>query len=371
MRSASVPRVVLASLGVVLGSLFQSTGTASAAPSDPTGITTETKAGTASATIGWTAPAGVTRYRVRAYVGNVAVKVSPVLAASAVRYTFTGLEYRIPYTLKVQAGDASSWGSEVGTDPASTVTPVAAPPSAPGRPTVLVVADNRIEVKWSAPASTGGAPIDSYLVQMWKDGKMHQEPVVAKERLYEFDTKDKKNPISVTVKAVNSMAQVSPESEESESVVAELKAAVAVALSPPANNPPQNNPSQNNPSQTPGPLVQAPIAAAPPAVETGSPAASAPSVTAPRYTKSVRLNSSTTTSTLLKLSGIRTTRSSKVTYSILSSSRRVCTSTRTAVRVVRTGTCSVKVTVKTGRTSTSRTVKLVVTPATKASLVLR
>ena len=135
MRLTSTPKIVLATLGVVIGAALVSAPTAMAAPSDPTGISTETKAGTASATISWTAPAGVTRYRVRAYVGNVAVKVSPVLAASAVRYTFTGLEYKIPYSLKVQAGDASSWGNEVGTNPASTVTPVAAPPSAPGRPT--------------------------------------------------------------------------------------------------------------------------------------------------------------------------------------------------------------------------------------------
>lgn len=362
-----------------------------ATPANPTGVVAESKAGTASATISWVAPTGATRFRARAYIGNVAVKMSTILSATTTRHTFVGLEYRIPYTLKVQAGDGSTWGTEVGSTPASVV-PEAAPPSAPDKPTVSVVADKKITAKWAAPASTGGSPIDSYQVQLHRKGDAIGDPVTVKGVSYDFTTEDATGSYSVTVKAVNAMALVSPVSEESDSIVPELKAAVAVTVPRSgsgggsgggsnggagnsgggSNNTGSGNSGGGNSGgsgTTGGGNVAVPLAVTPvPALQATTPATTTSSA---RYTKSVKINTRTTKRTVLALSRLKTSKSSKVTYTISSTSRKICSMSSTSIKALRAGTCSVKVTVKTGRTTSSRTVKLLVTRASKANVLRR
>lgn len=332
---------------------------------DPTSVTAEAKPGTASATISWTAPSGATRFRARAYIGNVAVRVSNVLSASTTSFTFVGLEYRVPYSLKVTAGDASSWGNETAASPSS-VTPDAAAPSAPEKPTLTVVADETLEVTWTAPTNSGGATIDSYLVQLKKQGDNIGDPIKAIGLSTTISTKDSENPFSVSVKAVNAMSKVSPESEDSEAVIPELKATSVV----PVNNPSPGNPSSNNPNQsTPqgnNSGVAAPVSADPAAnAPSASPATNGtlptktPSTQKP-YTRAVTIGSKTTTKTLLSLSKLKTSKTSRVSYSVAPASRKVCTLTAGKVTATQAGTCSVKVTVRTGKTSSSRTVKLTI-----------
>ena len=81
---------------------------------DPTNVKADAPPGTATAVVTWTAPSGVTRYRIKAYIGDVSVKTSGILSAPRSTYTFSGLEYDIPYAIKVEAGDDSTWRSDQG-----------------------------------------------------------------------------------------------------------------------------------------------------------------------------------------------------------------------------------------------------------------
>lgn len=383
-----LPRRVLVALCVSIVATGISTPGTWATPANPTGVVAESKAGTASATISWVAPTGATRFRARAYIGNVAVKVSTILSATTTRHTFVGLEYKIPYTLKVQAGDGSTWGTEVGSTPASVV-PEAAPPSAPDKPTVSVVADKKITATWAAPASTGGSSIDSYQVQLHRKGDAIGDPVTVKGVSYDFTTEDATGSYSVTVKAINAMALVSPVSEESDSIVPQLKAAVAVTVPRSggsgggsggggSNSGGSNNTGGSNSTgggnsggsgTTGGGNVAVPLAVTPvPALPATTPATTTSSA---RYTKSVKINTTTTKRAILALAKLKTSKSSKVTYTISSTSRKICTMSSTSIKALRAGTCSVKVTVKTGRTTSSRTVKLLVTRASKANVLHR
>ena len=372
-------RVTIAGVAAIMATSLTVPQPLSAALSgDPTSVTAEAKPGTASATISWTAPSGATRFQARAFIGNVAVRVSNVLSASTTSFTFVGLEYRVPYSLKVTAGDASTWGTEITATP-STVTPDAAAPSAPEKPTLSVVADETLEVTWAAPTNSGGATIDYYLVQLKKQGDNIVDPVTVKGLSTTISTKDSKNPFSVSVKAVNAMAKVSPESEDSEAVIPQLRAASVVPVNnpssnnPSSNNPSSNNPSSNNPSQSTPPGrnsgIAAPTAADPAAsAPSASPAANGtlptktPSTQKP-YTRAVTIGSKTTTKTLLALSKLKTSKTSRVSYSVAPASRKVCTLTAGNVTATQAGTCSVTVTVRTGKTSSSRTVKLTIASA--------
>ena len=316
---------------------------------NPTNVKADSKDGTASATITWTAPGGVTRYRIRAFVGDVAVKTSGIVAAPRSSHTFTGLEYGIPYTLKVQAGDASTWGTETVASPA-TVTPSAQPPSAPGQPTLDVVADRKVRATWTEPDSSGGAAITSYLVQLYAGGKRDGDEKKTTATSLDITTGDSTATYTVTVKAVNAMSKVSPSSEESKGVVPTARAATVIA----------DSPAGGGGNQNPG---GAPMVAAPPAATggTGAPAASngSTATTAPSFTKTVSTKSRTSTRTLLSLSRLSVPKGAAVRYSIPTSSAKVCRKSGSVVIPKKAGTCAVTVAVYVnGKKKNYRTVRL-------------
>ena len=324
---------------------------------NPTDVTADSKDGTASATIRWTAPTGTTRYRVRAYIGNVAVKTSGILAAPRSNFTFTGLEYGIPYSLKVQAGDASSWGTETDSTPA-TVTPEAAAPSAPGQPTVDVLSDKKLRASWTEPDSTGGAVITAYLVQVYQSGKRDGDEKRTTATSLDLTTGDSTSTYTVTVKAVNAMSKTSPSSEESKGIVPTVRAATLIADSPSSGNTGNTGNTGDNQQNANPPMV-----AAPPATggTSSSPTASTASgsTATPSYAKTVTLKSRTSTKTLLALSKLTVPKGATLRYSVVSSSVKICTKKGTIVIPKKTGTCAVIVGVYVnGKKKNYRTVRL-------------
>jgi hypothetical protein len=244
---------------------------------------------------------------------------------------------------------------------------VAADPSAPGQPTVSVIADKRIKVEWTLPSSDGGSPIASYSVQLIKGSESAGEPVTTRALQLELDTADTTSSYSVTVAAVNTAGLKSSASEASAPIVAEKKAVSIVEVVPGSGgsggSPSSGGGSGNRPTTgatpvAPGvltelkPVTQTPTINQPVKVVSPTPAVQA-------YTKVIKAKASTSSKTLVSLSKLKTPKGSKTSFSVATSSKKNCKLLGTTVKSLRAGTCSVKVTVttKAGR-KTSRTVKL-------------
>lgn len=368
---AFLAQVVLVSSLSVLSVIVYGPSTAKAAlGGDPTGVSAETKAGTASATVKWTAPSGVTRYRVRAFIGAVSVKSAAISSGSATSYTFTGLEFDIPYTLKVTAGDASSWGNEIASS--ATVTPKPDSPSAPAQPAISVVADMTIEATWTPPVSSGGAPVEKYSVQLKKEGENVNNPVTTTSLSIQLTTPDATSQYAVSVKAINSAGLTSPESEDSTSIAATLKEATVVTtpvpnqdnLNPGTGNTPENVTAPVAPPAGGG-LSQTPVAAAPANSSVASSPGDNPAPQAVSsgsmvvsFVRSVAVKSRTRKSSILALSRLAGPKGARISYVVLASSKKYCALTSTAVTATRVGTCKIKVTVTVGKKSKSQTVTL-------------
>jgi hypothetical protein len=338
-----------------------------AAPSSPTNVKASSPDGTATATVTWSAVAGATRYRAKAFIGLVAVKTSKILTGNSQSFTFNGLEYDIPYILKVEAGDASSWSSP---GAASAVVPQAASPSAPPQPELTVTADQELKATWSEPSSDGGSLITKYQVQLMKGAEMVGSPSVTTARNISLTTDDKTSSYSVTVSATNEAGKTSSISEPSSPVIPTFVAVARLApTTPRAPNPPGSpssggsGSSSSGGSNTPssgGGNSNSPAVLPTPIVDQGTRTVS-PIPATPRYTKVIKAKATTSSKTLLSLSKLPSPKGSKTSLSIATSSRKICQLKGNSVRNIRRGTCSVKVTVKTktGK-KTSRTVKLVV-----------
>lgn len=333
-----------------------------AAGAIPTSRVATTNPGTGTATISWATASGATNYQARVLIGDVPIKTSVFLAPTLRSYTFTGLEYNVPVKLQVRSTDGS-WSS-YGTATPATVTPVAADPSAPGQPTVSVIADKRIKVEWTLPASDGGSPISSYSIQLIKGSEPAGEPVTTKSLQLELDTADTTSSYSVTVAAVNTAGLKSSASEASAPIVAEKKAVSIVDVVPVSGGSPSSGGgSGNRPSSGSSPLV--------PGVNTGvTPVVQTPTnnqlsqVVSPipaiqPYTKVIKAKASTSLNTLVSLSKLKTPKGSKTSFYVAATSKKYCKLVGKTVKSLRAGTCSVKVTVtsKAGK-KTSRTVKL-------------
>jgi hypothetical protein len=335
-----------------------------AAPSSPTNVKANSPDGTATATVTWSAVAGATRYRAKAFIGLVAVKTSKTLTDNSRSFTFNGLEYDIPYILKVEAGDVSSWSSP---GAASAVVPQAAAPSAPPQPDLTVIADQELKATWSEPSSDGGSLITKYQVQLMKGAEMVGSPSVTTARNISLTTDDKTSSYSVTVSATNSAGKTSSISEPSSPVIPTFAAVARLApatprvpSSPnlpspggsgspssgganlPSNGGNSNSPAINNPTSNQNSQIVS------------------PTPVTPRYTKVIKAKATTSSKTLLSLSKLPSPKGSKTSLGIAISSRKICQLKGTSVKNIRKGTCSVKVTVttKSGK-KTSRTVKLV------------
>ena len=350
-------------LGVVLAGTTSQVQAATTAPST---INASSTRGSGVITVTWSAVSGATAYQARILIGSVPIKTSAVLTNLTSRTaTFVGLDYNVPYNVQVRSSDGS-W-SQYGNAAENPVIPAAAAPSAPAQPTVSVTDDYKLKASWTAPASNGGSPIASYLVQLMQGSDAAGEPLKVTGLEVELTTTDKTNPYSVTVAAINEADVKSDVSEASAPIVAEKKAAAVVVISQPSNNNPSsgggNSPSNNN-SNTPAVgntgagAVNSPAVSAPATNQLSQ--VVSPSPVVPAYTKVIKAKATTSSKTLVSLSKLTTPKGSKTSFTVASSSKKYCRVSGTTVKSLKAGTCSVKVTVttKTGKKS-SRTVKLI------------
>ncbi|MGB8020854.1 MAG: fibronectin type III domain-containing protein, partial [Candidatus Nanopelagicales bacterium] len=139
--------------------------TANVVPNAPTGVTGVP--GSAQVAVSWVAPVpnggtAITRYTVTSSPSS-----RRCTSTSATTCTVTGLVNGTAYTFTVVARNTA--GNSVASDPSSSVTPR----TVPGAPTgVAATAGNaNAEVRWSAPASNGGASIAGYTATSSSDGK--------------------------------------------------------------------------------------------------------------------------------------------------------------------------------------------------------
>ena len=328
-------------VAVSLTSAFN-TSSVSAAGSAPTNIKADTKAGTGTASISWTSVSGATNYQARVLIGTVAIKTTGNLPSTATSYTFVGLEYNVPVKLQVKT-NTSAWVD--GTATPATVTPVADAPSAPAPPVVTVLEDAKIKATWTAPSSNGGSPISKYSVQLMKGTEAVGDPIeVSGAEEVELNTKDSTNAFTVTVSAINAASLKSDVSGASDPVIAK-KSAVAMVESGNTNTGGGNNQvaggGNNVAVKTPANLVSALPALLP-------------------YSKLVTLKSTTSKTTLTKLSGLKVPKGAKTSFAISGASKKICSVKGSGVYMLKKGTCSVTFTVtpKKGK-KTSRTVKLI------------
>lgn len=318
----------------------------------PTNVTAESMPGTGSITVNWNSVNGADRYRVRVGIGtnsnNITIKTNTVLGESSTRFTFTGLDFNISYTLSVQSGDGSTWSTRQYAS--SPLTLQLNAPVPPAQPSIRAIDDGVFVVEWSEPTENGGAEISSYSVQIYKGTTAFGEPQSTTSRILTAKTGDAGSTFSATVIAVNAGGIASKESRRSDGVQAVRPATNSLTRAP-------------SPAPTPTPSPVVPIGPTPneskPAVPT--PNQAAPTQTAvPSYTKVIKTKATTTSKTLVSLSKLATPKGSKTSFTIAASSKKYCQLKGTSVKSLRAGTCSVKVTVttKTGK-KTSRTVKLI------------
>lgn len=363
---------ILLGATVLGGALAIGAAPVSAAVSAPATINATSTPGSGVITVKWSAVTGATSYQAQVLIGTVPIKTSTAIASTATRtFTFIGLEYNIPYNVKVRASDGSS--TATGNAAENPIIPVAGQPSTPAQPTLSVTDDYKLKASWAPPSSNGGSPIESYSVQLISGGDAVGVPVIVTGLEVELTTKDKTNSYSVTVAAINEADVKSEISEESTQMVAEKKAVAAVDLTPIQNptNAGGNNPT-NNGGNTPATgggnspsvgnnnsgVVNSPAASSPSTNQLVQ--VVSPSPVVPAYTKVVTAKSTITSKTLINLSKLATPKGSKTSFTIATSSKKYCQLKGTSVKNLKAGTCSVKVTVttKSGK-KTSRTVKLI------------
>ncbi|MDE0218154.1 MAG: fibronectin type III domain-containing protein, partial [Spirochaetaceae bacterium] len=128
--------------------------------------------GPRSATLTWEAPATdggarITGYTIRARRANEANWATINTGSTATTFTHAGLEPATAYRFQVAAINSvgtGAWSSEAGT------TTYPDTPGAPVGLTARAVGTSRIDLSWSAPRNTGGAPILGYQIQASDDG---------------------------------------------------------------------------------------------------------------------------------------------------------------------------------------------------------
>lgn len=299
--------------------------------------------GSASVSLTWEAANLGTRYQAQLRVGTstgAILRTSDQLSTNTRSYLFTGLEYNLSYVALVRAGDASGWGSYVAT---TFVIPEAASPTAPPKPVVASDEDGQITATWSAPTSNGGAVLSKYSVQLYQGGEALISPATTTGTSYTFKDLSLIEKYSVSVKAINSESKISQSSETSDAISPVKEAALSLGIQNPAGG--GNNQvaggGNNVAVKTPANLVSALPALLP-------------------YSKLVTLKSTTSKTTLTKLSGLKVPKGAKTSFAISGASKKICSVKGSGVYMLKKGTCSVTFTVtpKKGK-KTSRTVKLI------------
>ena len=157
-------------------------GPAPTPPGVPTGLTA-TAQGPTKLNLSWSAPgddggAPITAYDLRHIETGAADKSDgnwtqvarvSTTGSGPLQYSLTGLTGSTGYDVQVRAVNAageSEWSP--------TVTETTAPPTAPEAPTGLTArvlsGEARVDLAWTAPANTGGAPITGYKIEASDDG---------------------------------------------------------------------------------------------------------------------------------------------------------------------------------------------------------
>jgi subtilisin family serine protease len=133
--------------------------------------------GDGRAVVSWFAPAAngspITGYTLTVVTGTTTVRtLTP--AATATSETLTGLTNGTVYSLRMTATNA------LGTSPSSAVVQVA-PRTLPGTPVLdgVTPGSASVVVRWTAPASTGGAVISGYVVNVYRDGVLAKSVVAS------------------------------------------------------------------------------------------------------------------------------------------------------------------------------------------------
>jgi hypothetical protein len=141
----------------------------------PTGVTGQP--GNASVTVQWTPPAstaGITGYRVRAFVGTTTTVARTVnVGATQTIALVAGLTNGTAYTFQVNAVTANATGGQQGPASASSapVTPTASSQTASAPAIVSVTPGaSSATVTWQAPADLGGATATGYRVRAFLAG---------------------------------------------------------------------------------------------------------------------------------------------------------------------------------------------------------
>ena len=124
--------------------------------------------GDGQAVITWSPPTSdggstVTHYAVLLNPGSHSVEVG----GSTLSATVTGLENGTPYTVLVTA--TNSEGTSAPSEPSDTATPIGLP--GPPLGVAAIAGVGEALVKWTAPRSDGGAPIEGYLVTAHPGGQ--------------------------------------------------------------------------------------------------------------------------------------------------------------------------------------------------------
>ncbi len=138
---------------------------AQTAPAAPAGVTTA--AGDGQVTVSWLAPASAGGSGATGY--SVYESATPAFSGSTLQATVRGLDDTVTsltngtrYYFWVTASNGAGASSPSSTASATPVAPV----TAPGAPTGLqaIGGDNHVTLSWTAPASTGGAPVTGYRI---------------------------------------------------------------------------------------------------------------------------------------------------------------------------------------------------------------
>ena len=154
---------------------FSGTGqtTGASVPGAPTGLSA-TASGNTQINLSWTAPAStggaaITGYRIEVSSNGGSSWTNLVANTSntTTTYAHTGLTAGATRHYRVSAINTNDSGTASNVDSATTGTTV---PGAPTRLSATASGSTRINLSWSVPASTGGAPITGYRIEVSPNG---------------------------------------------------------------------------------------------------------------------------------------------------------------------------------------------------------
>ena len=146
------------------------------APGAPTGLTA-TASGTTAINLSWSAPgstggSAITGYRIEVSSdgGSSWTNLVANTSNTTTTYAHTGLTAGTTRHYRVSAINANGAGTPSNVDSATSATAATTVPGAPTGLTATADRTSRINIGWTAPASTGGSAITGYRIEISSDG---------------------------------------------------------------------------------------------------------------------------------------------------------------------------------------------------------